>query len=281
MSSGDSESRPSSTYLGLRVRALDALGAIAVESRSTMLSDASAAAAIEAAERSKLMVIPTLTHLANAIRIGDRAIPYSTMTAIDLGMLGWVGTDAQSQKPGPDRAQRLGRKDLKASVGDLVSVDYYVWETEGRLRTQTADFRVARIVPMLGPAADRDLVPDIPASPTRIAWPTGIRRFRFDLKRVRPIDEAYWNSYRATPKAFIPIERGQQLWGSRHGALTALRLIPPEGTPLEDARAQYEKELRGEVDPLEMGFSVYDVRAQGLAASGGATDFGEVPHAFQ
>ena len=261
--------------LGLRVRVLDTRGAIAVDSRSTLLSDASAEAAVRAAERSRLPVIPTLTYLANSIRIGDREIPYSTITAIDLGMLGWVGTEAQNQKPGPIVLNDWAAKDLRASVGDLVSVDYYVWETEGRLRTQTADFRVARIVPMLGPATDRDLVPEYPGitDSDRVAdWDPP---FPIDLKRVRPIDEAYWNSYRATPKAFIPIERGQQLWGSRHGALTALRLIPAEGTPLEDARAQYEKELRGEVDPLAMGFSVYDVRAQGLAASGGATDFGE------
>ncbi len=204
---------------------------------------------------------------------------YSTMTAIDLGMLGWVGAATQNRnrnpEPEPIVLNDWAAKDLRASVGDLVSVDYYVWETEGRLRTQTADFRVARIVPIAGPAADRDLVPEYPGitDSDRVAdWDPP---FPIDLKRVRPIDEAYWNQYRATPKAFIPIERGQQLWASRHGALTALRLIPPEGTPLEDARAQYEKDLRGELDPLAMGFSVYDVRAQGLAASGGATDFGE------
>ena len=54
---------------GLRVRALDALDVIAVDSRSTMLSDATASAAIRAAERSRMVVIPALTYLANAIRV--------------------------------------------------------------------------------------------------------------------------------------------------------------------------------------------------------------------
>ena len=130
-------------------------------------------------------------------------------------------------------------------------------------------------MPILGPAADRDLVPEYPGitDSARVAdWDPP---FPIDLNRVRPIDEEYWNRYRATPKAFIPIERGQQLWSSRHGALTALRLIPPLEIALADARAGYEKALLGELDPLAMGFSVYDVRAQGLAASNGATDFGE------
>ena len=131
-------------------------------------------------------------------------------------------------------------------------------------------------MPIAGPAADRDLVPEYPGitDSDRVAdWDPP---FPIDLKRVRPIDEEYWNRYRATPKAFIPIERGQQLWSSRHGALTALRLVPPEGMPLAGrARAIRDRRCARELDPLAMGFSVYDVRAQGLAASSGATDFGE------
>ena len=93
---------------GLRVRALDALGVIAVDSRSTMLSDATASAAIRVAERSRMVVIPALTYLANAIHVRDREIPYSTVTAIDLPALGWVGAAAQSEAAGCHRAERLG-----------------------------------------------------------------------------------------------------------------------------------------------------------------------------
>ncbi len=130
-------------------------------------------------------------------------------------------------------------------------------------------------MPIAGATADRDLVPEYPGitDSARVAdWDPP---FPVDLKRVRPVDEDYWNRYRATPKAFIPIERGQQLWSSRHGALTALRLMPPATVPLAQARDTYEQALRQELDPLAMGFSVYDVRGEGLAASIGATDFGE------
>ena len=260
---------------GLRVRALDDLGALAVDSRSTILSDASAAAAVRAAERSGLNVIPTLTYLANTIRAGDRAIPYSTITAIDLNALGWVSSADRNRQPEPIVLNEWAASDLGAAVGAALSIEYYVWGADGRLRTDTADFRVARIVPMMGPAADRDLVPEYPGitDSDRVAdWDPP---FPIDLQRVRPVDEEYWNQHRATPKAFISIERGQQLWSSRHGGLTALRLVPPEGAPLTQVREEYEHALLGELDPLAMGFSVYDVRAQGLAASGGATDFGE------
>ena len=261
--------------LGLRVRVLDALDVIAVESRSTILSDSAAEAAIRAGDDSGLNVIPTLTYLANAIRTGNRAIPYSTVTATDLGALGWVGPKGERPDAGSIVLNEWAARDLQASIGDHVTLDYYVWEAEGRLRTQSAEFHVARIVPIAGPAADRDLVPEYPGitDSARVAdWDPP---FPIDLNLVRPADEAYWDRYRATPKAFIPIERGQQLWGTRHGALTALRLVPAPGMPLAEAREAYEKTLLGEIDPLAAGFSVYDVRAQSLAASDGATDFGE------
>ncbi len=260
---------------GLRVRALEDLGSIALDSRSTMLNEAVATAAMRAGERAKLVVVPTLTYLANSIRLGDREIPYSTMTAIDTRAMGWSSPDDERQQPGPIYLNEWAARELQARPGDPISIEYYVWETEGRLVTRTADFRVARTLPIAGAAADRDLVPEYPGitDSARVAdWDPP---FPVDLKRVRPVDEDYWNRYRATPKAFIPIERGQQLWRSRHGALTALRLMPPATVPLAQARDAYEQALRQELDPLAMGFSVYDVRGEGLAASVGATDFGE------
>ena len=261
--------------LGLRVRVLDGLDVIAVESRSTILNDAAAEVAIRAADESGLHVIPTLTHLANSIRTGDRAIPYSTVTATDLAALGWVGPKAEQSGADSIVLNDWAARDLQVAAGDRVTLDYYVWETEGRLRTQSAEFRVARIVPIMGPAADRDLVPEYPGITDSARVSDWDPPFPVDLNRVRPADEAYWDRYRATPKAFIAIERGQQLWGTRHGALTALRLVPPPGMSVGEARDGYERTLLGEFDPLAIGFSVYDVRSQSLAASNGATDFGE------
>ena len=250
-------------------------GTIAVESRSTILSEPCAAAAIQAAEGSKLRAIPTLTYLANSIRIGDRAVPVLDDHR-DRSRGAWLALARGSEpEPEPIVLNEWAAGDLQARVGDLVTVEYYVWEARGRLRTRNAEFRVARIVPMTGPAADRDLVPEYPGITDSDRLADWDPPFPIDLKRVRPVDEEYWNRYRATPKAFIPIERGQQLWSSRHGALTALRRHAAGGMPLAEADDGYRDALLGELDPLAMGFSVYDVRAQSLAASAGATDFGE------
>ena len=261
--------------LGLKLRALDQRQALALESRSAMLSDALAQAGVRAAERLGMRVVPTLTYLANTIRSGDREIPYSVITAIDPSALDLSGPKAQSLEPAAIFLNEWAAKDLRVAVGELISVDYYVWETEGRLSTRSADFRVAAIVPMAGAAADRDLVPEYPGITDSDRLADWDPPFPIDLRRVRPIDEEYWDRYRATPKAFISIGRGQMLWRSRHGGITALRILPSAPEPLAEALERYGAALRGELDPLTLGFSVYDVRTQSLAASAGATDFGE------
>src|SRR5205823_1141657 len=91
--------------------------------------------------------------------------------------------------------------------------------------------------------------------------------FPLDLKRVRPIDEQYWARYRTTPKAFIPLKRGRQIWGTRFGSLTSIRVSPPSEA--------FENAIRDAIDPSKMGLTIEPVKAQSLAAAEGATDFGE------
>ncbi|HKY23018.1 MAG TPA: FtsX-like permease family protein [Vicinamibacterales bacterium] len=261
--------------VGLTLRALDEPRVIALESRSTILSEALAGAGVRAAESLGMVVVPTLTYLANSIRAGDREIPYSVITAIDLAVLGLNGPRAQSLEPRAIVLNAWAAKDLHVVAGDRVSIEYYVWETEGRLATRRAEFTVAGVMPIADVAADRDLVPEYPGITDSDRLADWDPPFPIDLKRVRPVDEDYWDRYRTTPKAFIPIERGQSLWSSRHGGLTALRVVPRAGTSLAEGLEQYRTALRAELDPMALGFSVYDVRAQSLAASAGATDFGE------
>src|SRR5262249_30575013 len=99
--------------------------------------------------------------------------------------------------------------------------------------------------------------------------------FPVDLKRVRKVDEDYWHTYRTTPKAFIPFEVGAKLWRLRDGDRAAVRVVPPTGESLGQAKDAFKSLLQSGLDPLAAGFTVLNIRAQGLGASRGATDFGE------
>ncbi len=263
--------------LGFRVRAIPSQGAIAVESDAGLLTDAAAATVETAAATVGLDAEPVLSYLANELRADGRITPYSVVTARDLGSFG-AGVDlpAAGGDPPPVILNQWIADDLDVSAGDSLTVEYYVWEDEGLLSTHEAALRVAAVVPIAGAAADPDLTPDYPGiteADDVIDWDPP---FPVDLGLIRPVDEEYWDDYRTTPKAFIPLASGQQLWASRWGQVTSVRLTPPGGAAvdLDAAAAEVADTLRAAFDPLALGFVVYPARTLALEASTGATDFG-------
>jgi ABC-type antimicrobial peptide transport system permease subunit len=267
--------------LGLKVRVLEQQQAIALESTSNIINDRVAQAAQEAAPALSLKTVPVLSYLANGISAGDRTVPYSLVSAVD------GETFEKIERQGPSivdsytglpliiinewTARELNVKELE----DTVSLEYYVWHEGGRLETKKADFTVASITPMSGFAADRDLVPAYPGITESENISDWDPPFPIDLNRVRKQDEDYWHQYRTTPKAFILLSDGQKLWQTRFGKLTSIRVQPKEAQATASWANDFRDRLRQALDPLQLGFQVVPVRAQGLQASRGATDFGE------
>ncbi|MBA3255137.1 MAG: ABC transporter permease [Pyrinomonadaceae bacterium] len=165
-------------------------------------------------------------------------------------------------------------RDLSVREGDPITLEYYVWHEGGRLETKTAQFQLAGIVAIVGAASDRNLVPEYPGITGSEDLSDWDPPFPVDLDRIRKQDEDYWDQYRTTPKAFIPLSTGQDLWRSRFGNLTSLRLMS-SGVPLPQALDNYQQQLKSTIDPAHMGLSVIPARQQGLEASRGATNFGE------
>jgi hypothetical protein len=268
---------------GVSIRALPSGRGVAVESDRVLLGDPIARAALAAAAESGLAASGVLSYLANTIRARGREIPYSVIAAADLGQdaltaVTRVEAGAAADAPAPGEAiwlNELASRDLGASPGDLVEVDYYRWHDSGRLSTETARFRLAGVV-SIGGDVDAALAPDVPGvSDARDirAWDPP---FPMDARRIRAVDEDYWRRHRATPKAFVTLARGQQLWRSRFGQLTSIRLAVPAGGMAGTAgAAAFSEAFRRRLDAEASGFSITPVRARGLAASEGATDFGE------
>ncbi len=231
----------------------------AVETDTTYIPDALADSVTSTARALGLTTEPVFTYLANSIRANGREIPYSVVTALTA-----------PPAPAADDSITLNAwaaSDLQAKPGDSVTLEYYAWKSDGRLHTETAQFRLAQIVPIAGAAADRDYAPEYPGITESNSLRDWDPPFPLDLHRVRPADEQYWKQYRTTPKAFIALARGQQLWGTRFGKLTSIRISPPSPA--------FAEALRAKLDPAQMGLTVIPVRARNLQASQGATDFGE------
>jgi ABC-type lipoprotein release transport system permease subunit len=264
--------------LGVRVRELPARGALSLESASGFVSPDLERAAAEAAAAAGLQASPVLTYLANELRVGDRTVPYSLVAGLaPKALQELAGTAAPPERLvlGAWAARELG-----ARVGDPVTLTYFVWLEEGRLDTRDATMTVEAIVPLAGAADDRDLSPEYPGITDSAHLSDWDPPFPVDLSRVRPQDERYWEEHRTTPKAFLPLAAAQMLWKHRLGALTSVRVVPPAGRSLPEARSAFEAALRARLDPAQAGLSVLPVRAQALAAAQGAGDFGEYFLAF-
>ncbi|MBC7911489.1 MAG: FtsX-like permease family protein [Pyrinomonadaceae bacterium] len=258
--------------MGVSLRALQEQGSLSLETESAVINDALAETAHATATEMGMRVAPVNSYLANSIRAGEREIPYSIVTAIDDERFAELRTAGE---PTPLILNEWAANDLGAKTGDEVTLEYYLWQPDGSLKTQSAQFRLAGIVPIKGAAADRDLVPEYPGITQSESISDWDPPFPVDLSRIRKQDEDYWRDYRTTPKAFIPLSKGQELWGTRFGKLTSMRLIPPDVSQLQTALESFQTNLRAKLNPAEMNFVVYPARAEGIEASRGATNFGE------
>ncbi len=281
---------------GIKLRVLDEQESLSVESVAGLISEGLAETIDKAAASATGGgAWPYLSYLVNGIRKDEeREIPYSIVTGVEPKLLELMQHNELGHRSGCDASLPAGRgtvpasahlpplilndwaaKDLDATLGDRLTLDYYVWLDEGRLVTRSAEFRVGCIIPMEGLAADRNLVPDYPGITEAENFGDWDPPFPIDLGRVRPQDEEYWKQFRTTPKAFISLEVGQQLWQSRFGKLTSMRVHPKRGQDPSDAFAAFRSSLRERLDPMRAGFSILPVRQQGIEASRGATNFGE------
>lgn len=194
-----------------------------------------------------------LTYFVNEIRLGEKATPYSFITATGTG-----------QKDDEITINSWLADDLGAKEGDELTLRYYVIGDRRELVEQTARFHVRTVTPL---TRDDSWMPPFPGlsdvSNCR-EWDPGIP---IETDRIRPKDEEYWKNYRGTPKAFVTLAAGQKLWANRFGNLTAMRF--PAGT---DVAA----ELRSRLDPAAVGLFFSPVREQAMAAGRESMDFGQL-----
>jgi putative ABC transport system permease protein len=270
---------------GVKLRALEKQHSMSLERTSTLVNDSLAETARTIAKDLSLRSAPVFSYVANGISFEGRSIPYSLVTAVDEDAFErllredgrmFVGQTSVAQGFPPSIILNdWAARDLGAKRGDGVSLEYYYWQPDGRLETKTAQFHLAAVVPISGAGADRDLVPDYPGISESESLSDWDPPFPVDLGRIRKQDEDYWKEYRTTPKAFILLAKGQELWQSRFGKLTSMRVTPAAGVSLEQTLTSYSQKLRSALDPAIMGLVIVPVRKQGLSASRGATDFGE------
>jgi ABC-type antimicrobial peptide transport system permease subunit len=247
---------------------------LSLESRQMLLEPAVGEAARKAAEECGLRAAPTLVYLANTIAANGGEIPYAIVAALDpaakapLGPFLPAGVD--SLKDDEIILADWKESPLQVKPGDEVTLKYFEPVEGGQLHEKEAMFRLAGLVPMQGPADDPDLTPEFPGITDKLSIADWDPPFPYDNKRIKKRDEDYWKQHRTTPRAYVTLKKGQELWGSRFGKLTSIRLAPAD----EAKAAEFGRRLLENLNPEDGGFVFDPVRERALQASAGGNDFG-------
>lgn len=268
--------------LGLILRHVSAesiggVGYLSLESTQFLLKPAIIEAAKAVALERRTLFLPILTYLANTIAANERTIPYSTITGLDTQRAFSLElTDGSAAPPLADDEILLNEwaaTDLGATVGDQIDVSYYIVGPGEKLLTRGTQFRLKGVVAIEGLAADRGLTPDFPGIHEADDMSEWNAPFPIDLNRIRPKDEVYWDLFRATPKAFVSGATAQRLWHSRFGDLTAVQIRTLFGADLQTIQTNFQRRLLDKIRPEQVGLVFQPVKADGLAAATGSTDF--------
>ncbi len=248
-------------------------------------------------------VSPVLTYLANGIqKVSNEpdtlSIPYSTISAIDPATLKSKSVGfADSSTIDLDRFEGDDvlinswlAEQLNVKVGDRLRVDYFLPETiDGHEVEKTFSATLVAVVPLTEPELgysrtqdarfvkpptvfnDPFLTPEVPG----ITDQASMSDWDLPFPLTRPIrkkeDDGYWVNHRLTPKLFLPLARGQELFGARFGSVSSVRLSSESEASIEDVQRKLIAALR----PLakDLGWQVIPLRSQQLAAAQGTTPF--------
>ncbi|MFN9374140.1 MAG: FtsX-like permease family protein [Planctomycetaceae bacterium] len=289
--------------LNLRVVPQPKQGYLSVESERMILDRQAVLAVERAARETSAELSPVLVYIANRLRKApaqtdapeqpeEKLSRYSVVAGVEprvfnpdqsapFGPYVLAGNPGTNPLLKPPAGQPEGRgvlindwlaQDLQVQPGDRLELTWHKVGSHGELPEEVATFVVRGILPLDGTlAADRGLVPEVPGI-------TNVQSFEewdapFPMKKVTPRDDDYWKQHRATPKVFLPLTFAQELWRNRYGELTSLRVAPKSGS-LEEFLPRFTDRFRLELKPADQGLAFRSVKAEGLQAAAGTTDFG-------
>lgn len=224
-----------------------------------------------------------LTWFVNSLEKGKNSTPYSFVTA---------GTRYPLES-GETVISRWLADDLGADTGDSLLMRYWETGTRRELTERERWLVVKDIEEMEVVAADSVLMPHLPGLSDAGScrdWDAGVPVV---LDRIRDKDENYWDQYSGTPKAYVALELGKQLWTNRFGNLTSVWL-PEEVSEEEEVfarelpvnreelisrektayREEVRQKIRSALNSGQLGFQINELRDQGLRSAERGVDFG-------
>lgn len=206
-----------------------------------------------------------ITYLINKIRVGEEKFaPYSMV----------AGTDALFAVPLKRNEIAITdwlAEDLALQDGDKLELDFYVMGLGRKLEEKTVKFTVrGPDLQLAQPNIDRNWTPAFPGvvdAEDNADWEPGMPFFKEWLRKK---DEDYWDDHNATPKAFVSLASGQEMWANRFGNLTSLH-FPADSFESEEA---FQTALRQKLELADFGILTRDLSEEARNAVSNSYDFG-------
>lgn len=213
-----------------------------------------------------------LGYLVNSISAeGGKSTPYSFVTALTPTADRGLGLVPAGMKDDEILVNRWLADQLSLRPGDRVKVGYSELTPGDKFVERERWFAVREVLGMDAFRVEKDLVPEFPGLTDVESckdWDVGLP---MDEKKVKdPANEAYWKAHRQTPKAFVTLAAGREMWANRFGDLMAVRY--PASTSAGELRAS----LRSRIDPAETGLVFQPVRERAARAVSESMDLGQL-----
>jgi len=262
-------------------------GYVSVESTELILSPTNVKAILAAANDRQLRAEPTVIYVADALSFDKKEIPYPIVAGLnpyanpplgpfvpkgvtdvadgDVVLLDWKGSELNG-----------------LPAGTKIRMTYFDPEVEGEGKLQTAELKLRGYIPFTGAAHDRNLAPeirgvtDVRANLSKLDYPPVLPKEKINARvpDSHPRAVFFNENNKATPMAYVNLETGRKLFGSRYGSDTSVRIVPPPGIPPEETIERLKTDILQRLDSKANGFAFDPIRQRLLSASVGGTDFG-------
>ena len=199
-------------------------------------------------------------------------IPYSMMSAVEPGKVEFLEDEWQNDQIA---LNQWAANDLNATLGDKIKVSYYTVGERRKLIESSKEFILKKILPLSRPLPEEQesewtpRFPGLSDAESCGEWDTGIPI----VHKVRDRDEDYWDQYRGTPKGFVSLKAGQEMWGNRWGSLTGLRIGAGKNEYSSDELAA---RLRENLKAEDAGLVLRGLRSDAEQSVESPVDFGQL-----
>lgn len=274
--------------LGVKLRQSSSHGYLALESRDFLLDSRLVKAARKSISQNGYLHQEVLSYLANSIGLEgkDAEIPYSLVTAASPWLLpggevsqyplGVKDKGLELWRPGFIFLNSWAAADLGAREGDVVKLKYFAMGPGHEIVERSVEMKLAGVLDLSGGALDPGWTPEYPGVSDAKTFADWDPPFPIDHSKIREPgpDGDYWKEYSTTPKGFVSIQEGKDLWAGKYGQLTSIRIRDADGKTGKDTVSKYTGHLLAAIEPGEFGLTFRPLRSEATEASRLGTDFG-------